>query len=75
MVAYDIIKALTKASVKVLMVTYLLSFVKCVYDENENTVEFLSAERKEDGSRTFMMIQHESQLTSFRLDLSEQIII
>ncbi len=73
-IAYDIIKALTDSGVKVLMVTHLLSFAKRVYEEGQDTVEFLSAERKEDGRRTFKMIQHEPELTSFGLDLYDEII-
>lgn len=73
-IAYDIIKALGEAGVKVLMVTHLLSFAKRMYEEAQDTVEFLSAERKEDGRRTFKMIQQEPQLTSFGLDLYEEII-
>jgi len=73
-IAYDIIKALTEHGVKVLTVTHLLSFAKKVYDEKNTTVEFLCAERKSDGSRTFKMIQHEPELTSFGLDLYESII-
>lgn len=59
---------------KVLMVTHLLSFARRMYEETQGTVEFLSAERKKDGSRTFKMTQNEPQLTSFKLDLYEQII-
>lgn len=73
-IAYDIIKALTEAGVKVLTVTHLLSFAKKVYEEADGDVEFLSAERKEDGSRTFRMIQHAPQLTSFGLDLYDKMI-
>lgn len=73
-IAYDIIKALTESGVKVLMVTHLLSFAKRMYEEGKNTVEFLSAERRADGRRTFKMIQQEPQLTSFGLDLYERII-
>lgn len=74
-IAYDIIHALTDSSVRVLMVTHLLSFAKQVYEEGKETVEFLTAERRANGSRTFKMIRHEPQLTSFGLDLYEQIIL
>lgn len=73
-IAYDIIKALTQSGVKVLTVTHLLSFAKKVYEEPHENVEFLSAQRKSDGSRTFKMIQHEPELTSFGLDLYDKII-
>ena len=73
-IAYDIIKALVESGVKVLTVTHLLSFAKKVYEEGHDNVEFLCAERKDDGKRTFKMIQHEPELTSFGLDLYEQVI-
>ena len=78
MIAYDIIRALTEAGVRVLTVTHLLSFAKRVYDETKDmpgsAVEFFSAERKEDGTRTFRMIRHEPELTSFGMELYEEIV-
>lgn len=74
-IAYEIIKALVQGGVKVLTVTHLLTFAKQVYEENNGNVEFLSAERKEDGSRTFKMVQAAPQMTSFGLDLYEEIIV
>ncbi len=94
-IAYDIIKALTEAGVKILTVTHLLSFARRMYEEhagndkdatecisgteekgNQHTlgVEFFSAERMESGRRTFKMIQHAPELTSFGLDLYDEII-
>ncbi len=75
-IAYDIVKALTEAGVKILMVTHLLSFAQRLYDESVpgQDVEFFSAQRLEDGKRTFKMIQHEPELTSFGLDLYEKIV-
>jgi len=76
LIAYDIVKALTEAGVKVLTVTHLLSFAQRMYDETKEGqgVEFFSAERLENGKRTFKMIQHAPELTSFGLDLYERII-
>lgn len=73
-IAYDIIKALTESGVKVLTVTHLLSFAQKVHGEKWLDVEFLSAERMADGRRTYKMMQNEPQLTSFGLDLYEEII-
>ena len=77
-IAYDITKALIEAGVKVLTVTHLLSYAQKVYaeshDDPETTVEFLSAERLPDGRRTFRMVQHEPELTSFGMDLYEELI-
>ena len=77
-IAYDIIRALKEAGVRILTVTHLLSFARRVREETkdrpDSEVEFLSAERKEDGKRTFRMIRHEPELTSFGLDLYEEIV-
>ena len=77
-IAYDIIKALNEAGVRILTVTHLLSFAKRIYEESKDdpasVAEFFSAERKPDGTRTFRMIQHEPELTSFGLDLYEEIV-
>lgn len=73
-IAYDIIKAFTEAGVKVLTVTHLLTFAKKVYAEEWEKTVFLSAQRLEDGTRTYKMVAGEPELTSFGLDLYEQVI-
>lgn len=86
LIAYDVIRALTEAGVEVLTVTHLLSFAQRVYgecaegeegggrDDLRSQVEFLSAQRLEDGRRTYKMVQHAPELTSFGLDLYDKII-
>ena len=77
-IAYDITSALNEAHVKILMVTHLLSFAQRVYAEEKekpcSRVEFLSAERKPNGVRTFRMIKKVPDMTSFGLDLYEEIV-
>ncbi|MCM1568235.1 MAG: hypothetical protein NC081_02160 [Roseburia sp.] len=77
-IAYDIVRALVEADVKILTVTHLLSFAQRMFDENRDNaaskVEFFCAERLEDGRRTFKMIPHEPELTSFGLDLYREIV-
>ena len=77
-IAYDVIKALNEVGVKILTVTHLLSFAQRMYQESQENpnseIEFLSAERKAGGVRTFKMIQHAPELTSFGLDLYEDIV-
>lgn len=77
-IAYDVIKALKEENVKILTVTHLLSFAQKMYDETgdveKSDVAFLSAEHLEDGTRTFRMIPHEPEQTSFGLELFEKII-
>ena len=78
LIAYDIIRALKEAGVRILTVTHLLSFAKRVYEETKDRpeagVEFLSAERKQDGTRTYHMIESEPELTSFGLDLYDKVV-
>lgn len=77
-IAYDIIRAMNEAGVKVLTVTHLLSFAQRMYEEEAQKeggeAEFFCAERLESGKRTFKMIQHAPELTSFGLDLYDEII-
>lgn len=81
-IAYDIIKALKEAGVKIITVTHLLSFAQKVHEEceeikargEETGVEFFCAERKANGLRTYKMIASVPELTSFGLDLYENII-
>ena len=77
-IAYDIVRALGEAGVKILMVTHLLSFAWRMYEETRRGAhpgaEFLSAEREADGRRTFRMIPHAPETTSFGLELYEEIV-
>lgn len=76
-IAYDIVKALKEEGVRILTVTHLLSFAQRLYEEmgQEGTdAAFLCAERLEDGSRTFHMIPHAPQQTSFGLELYDEIL-
>lgn len=83
-IAYDILQAMTEMGVNVATVTHLLTFAKRLYEEKElekeqkgvaeTNVVFLSAERLDGGERTFKMIPCVPQLTSFGLDLYNQMI-
>lgn len=77
-IAYDVVRALRESGVKVLTVTHLLSFARKVYQEAQEDpasgVEFLSAQRMEGGRRTFKMVRHALELTSFGLDLYDEVI-
>ena len=77
-IAYDIVKALKESGIKVMTVTHLMSFARRMYEEcggagSPDSV-FLSAERLENGTRTFKMIRHEPELSSFGLELYEKIL-
>jgi len=83
-IAYDILQAMTEMGVNVATVTHLLSFAKRLYEEKEQekldkgieetNVVFMSAERLDNGDRTFKMIPCVPQLTSFGLDLYDKMI-
>lgn len=73
-IADDVIRAMVEAGVKVLTVTHLLAFARKMYERHLPEAAFLTAQRKEDGTRTYKMIAGEPELTSFGLDLYEELI-
>ncbi|MCR5119408.1 MAG: hypothetical protein K6B44_07290 [Lachnospiraceae bacterium] len=75
-IAYDIVRALKEQGVSIFTVTHLLSFAQRVYEESKDDekVAFLSAEHLEDGSRTYRMIPHEPEITSFGLELYDRVL-
>ena len=77
-IMYDIAKALAEADVRVISVTHLMSFAQKVWDETEGgvleNVVFMSAERLENGTRTYKIIPHKPELSSFGLELYDEIL-
>ena len=73
-IADDVIRAMVEAGVKVLTVTHLLTFARRMYERQLPEAAFLTAQRKEDGTRTYKMISGEPELTSFGLDLYDELI-
>ena len=77
-IMYDIAKALAEAGVRVISVTHLMSFAQKVWDETEGgvleNVVFMSAERLENGTRTYRIIPHKPELSSFGLELYDEIL-
>ena len=73
-IAEHIIQAMYDSEVSIFMVTHLFAFASKMYQKNLSAARFLSAERKEDGTRTFKMMDHEPTETSYGLDLYEEII-
>ncbi len=76
-IAYDIIKALKEEGVRIFTVTHLLSFAQRMYDEtgpDDKETGFLGAERLTDGKRTFKMIPHAPEKSSFGLELFEEVL-
>jgi len=72
-VGRQIVDALLEHRVKVFIVTHLYSLARGLYDEGSFPAIFLRAERREDGVRTFKVIEAEPLQTSFGQDLYRQI--
>jgi len=73
-IAEDITTALYERGIRVMMVTHLMAFAQSCYAKQPEHAVFLSAERKEDGERTFRMIEQEPELTSYGLDLYDEVL-
>lgn len=73
-IASDVINALYENETNVVMVTHLFEFTRTLYDKKPERAIFLSAQRLEDGTRTFKMLIREPERTSYGLDLYKDII-
>ena len=73
-IAEGIIQAFYDCGVTVWMVTHLFAFANRMFQKGLPSARFLSAERTEDGVRTFRMLEHEPVETSYGLDLYEEIV-
>lgn len=75
-IAYGIVKALKEEGINVFTVTHLLSFAQQMYEESadDDSVVFLSAEHLDNGRRTFKIIPHAPEMTSFGLELYDEIL-
>lgn len=69
----QIVDALLGHHVKVVLVTHLFTLAKGLYDEDPYPKMFLRAERRDDGVRTFRLMEAEPLQTSFGQDLYQQI--
>jgi hypothetical protein len=72
-IARQIIRALREAGVKVVFVTHMFDLAHTLYLERADTALFLRAERRDDGQRTFKLIEGEPLPTSYGQDLYERI--
>lgn len=72
-IAADISKALYERKIRVMMVTHLLAFARECYAGHPEHAVFLAAERKEDGRRTFHIIETAPEQTSYGLDLYDEL--
>ncbi len=74
LIAEDIVTALYELGTDTFMVTHLFEFARKEYEKNLSGAVYLTAERKETGERTFKMILHKPDHTSYGLDLYDEII-
>ncbi len=73
-IAYNVILPLYEKGIHVMMVTHLHEFALKLYEENRKRTEFLVAERKENGERTFHMLPGKPHYSSYGTDLYEYMI-
>ncbi len=72
-IARQILDALVEKQVKVFFVTHSYTLTHGYYDQRRDTMLFLCAERKQDGIRTFKLVEGEPLETSYGEDLYRQI--
>ena len=72
-IAQQIVTALLDSGLKVFFITHLYPFAHAMEKLDLQSSLFLRAERREDGSRTFKLIEGELLETSFGEDLYKKI--
>jgi len=72
-IARQIVRALLETKVKVFYVTHMFALAEGFYRERSDSFLFLRAERLDDGTRTFRLLEGEPLPTSFGKDLYRQI--
>jgi hypothetical protein len=72
-IARQITSALMDHGVRLICVTHLYEFTRSFSEQSEPNVMFLRAERRDDGSRSFKIIEAEPLRTSFGEDLYNEI--
>jgi hypothetical protein len=72
-VARQVVRALREKGIKVFFVTHLYDFAHSLFVERTDDMLFLRAERREDGSRTFRLIEGEPLDTSYGEDLYQAV--
>lgn len=68
-IARQIVRALLEKGVEIFFVTHMYEFARCFFDEKLGNAIFLRAERKDDGTRTFKLVEGEPLQTSYGKDL------
>lgn len=70
-IAGEILRAFYEKKVTTFMVTHLFQLANELYEKGKPGISFLTAQRQEDGTRTFKMIPGKPSYTSYGTDLFE----
>ncbi len=65
----QIIRALAESGVRILFVTHLFDLAESIYLQRDDSALFLRAERRDDGQRTFRVVEGEPLRTSYGEDI------
>ena len=74
-IAKQVVSALLEGKIKVAYVTHLYQFARHFSDKQTRNALFLRAERREDGTRTFKLIEGEPLETSYGEDLYKALFV
>ncbi|MEM3710741.1 MAG: DNA mismatch repair protein MutS [Thermoprotei archaeon] len=68
-IARQVVSAMLERGIRVFFVTHFYEFPTWFYENNPSVAVFLRAERKEDGTRTFRVLEGAPLETSFAMDV------
>lgn len=68
-IAHQIVSALIERRIKVFFVTHQFELAQSFYNQHLETALFLRPERRDDGERTFRLVEGSPQPTSHGVDL------
>ena len=68
-IARQIVRALLESGVRVFLVTHFFDLAHSLYQQGSGESLFLRAQRRDDGQRTFRLVEGEPEPTSYGLDL------
>ena len=72
-IARQIVAALAESGVRVFLVTHFYDLAHGLHAQGSDTMAFLRAQRRDDGQRTFRLVEGEPEPTSYGQDLYERI--
>jgi MutS domain V len=72
-IARQIVRALLESGVRVFLVTHFFDLAHSLYRQGSGESLFLRAQRRDDGQRTFRLVEGEPEPTSYGLDLYQRI--